>query len=105
MTTYFRYQIGQYSLEEMQNYTSEDGGDTRWRRKAVSKACDSVTGLSVTPFTARRRMRGRSRRANRSVEIYDGRRIYPTEPVARHSYSEWQAKVADGSAYEYEYEA
>ena len=101
MTTYFRYQIGRYTLEEMQSYTSEDGGDDGGTEGIC--ACDSVSGL------LRNTVYGPSKDAEivvlkgqRVCEIYDGTRIYPTAEVARHSYAEWQAMVADGSAYDYE---
>jgi hypothetical protein len=105
MTTYFRYQIGQYSLEEMQNYTSEDGGDEMEAEGGIC-ACDSVTGLlRNTVYGPAKDAEVVVLKGQQVCEIYDGTRIYPTAVVARHSYSEWQAKVADGSAYEYEYEA
>ena len=101
MTTYFRYQIGQYSLEEMQNYTSEDGGDDGGTEGIC--ACDSVTGLlRNTVYGPAKDAEVVVLNGRRVCEIYDGTRIYPTALVARHSYEEWQAKVADGSAYEYE---
>jgi hypothetical protein len=36
------------------------------------------------------------------AEIYDGYRIRPTAEIARFSKGEWQSKIEDGSAWDYE---
>lgn len=93
MANFFRFQYGHYSLEEMQNYDSKDGGDGFDEGLC---ACDSVSGLmSNTVWTS-------SDFGNAEVvvikgrvidEIYDGSRVYPTEVVARFRPSEFASRA------------
>jgi hypothetical protein len=41
-------------------------------------------------------------KGNVVTRIYDGVRINPSEIVARMTYAEFEAKVVDGSVYDYE---
>lgn len=102
---FFRLQDAGISFEDMQNYTSADGGDGMG---------DEVGGLCVSGFV---NMFGGAegaynpRRPGEVVvlkghilaEIYDGYRIMPTKEVARFSLPDWQRMVEDGEASDYEY--
>jgi hypothetical protein len=81
--TYFRFHYGHYTLAEMQNHVSADGGDDGGEEGIC--ACESVSELlRNTVFTNSDDheaevvvLRGR-----KMMNIYDGVRIYPTEIVA-----------------------
>ena len=101
---FFRLQDAGISLEDMQNYTSADGGD----------GMEEVGGLCVSSFV--NKFGGAegaysNRRPGEVVvlkghilaEIYDGYRIAPTNEVARFSLEDWQQMIEDETAYEYEY--
>src|SRR5690606_32768720 len=98
---FFRLQWGRYSLEEMQNHVSEDGGDG-WAEAGGLCACDSVSSLMAnTVWTTDPRFTPGAEviifRGRKLVNIYDGVRVYPTEIVARMTVEEFMSKVEDGS--------
>lgn len=96
MATYFRLQYGHYSIEEMQNYTSEDGGDDGGTEGVC--ACESVSELMRNTVWSEDDgyeaevviMRGQ-----RVERIYDGVRVYPTEIVKTMKPSEFAANADD----------
>ena len=102
---FFRLQDAGISFDDMQNYTSADGGDGME---------DEVGGLCVSGFV--NRFGGAegaysSKRPGEVVvlkgrilaEIYDGYRITPTAEVARFPLEVWEQMVEDGTASDYEY--
>ena len=101
---FFRLQDAGITLEEMQNYNSANGGDGFEDEEldglCVSDAPDSFGGAEGAYGEDRPGevviLRGYG------TQIYDGYRIYPTKEVARFSWETWMAKIADGSAWDYE---
>lgn len=94
MTTYFRFQYGSFSLEEMQNYISEDGGDDGGEEGIC--ATESVQELlNNTVFTASDDHDAEIVifRGQRVSRIYDGVRVYPTEIIVRMKPSEFYANA------------
>lgn len=102
MATYFRYQIGNYSLEEMQNHVSEDGGDEMEEFGGICASPSISSLVNNTVFGPHEAAEIVILKGHKNCDIYDGVRIEPTAVVARFSYSEFRAKLADGSIYEYE---
>ena len=101
---FFRLQDAGISFEDMQNYTSADGGD---------EMGDEVGGLCVSGFVNKFGGAEGAYYANRPgevvvlkghilAEIYDGYRIEPTKEIARFSYETWKQMIADETAYDYE---
>lgn len=99
MSKFFRFQEGHYTLEEMQNFTSGDGGDGGTEGIC---ACQTVgdllrnTVFSSTSATAEVLVL----EGEKLSTIYDGVRIYPTAIVARFTPREFDAR-----AYEIEEES
>jgi len=82
MQTYFRFHYGHYTLAEMQNYISVDGGDDGGDDGIC--ACESVSGLiRNTVFTNSDDHEAEVvvLKGQKLTTIYDGVRIYPTEIV------------------------
>lgn len=101
---FFRLQDAGISFEDMQNYTSADGGD----------GMEDVGGLCVSGFVNKFGGAEGAYNVTRPgevvvlkghilAEIYDGYRIMPTKEVARFSLTDWQRMVEDGEASDYEY--
>ncbi len=92
MTTYIRAQVGRYTFEQMQNFTSGDGGD----------GCDELGGLcacrSVSALLSNTVMDALSPgdeiivfKGYEVCEIYDGYRVIPTEEILRTSKEQFLA--------------
>lgn len=97
---FFRIQYGHYSLSKMARHNSGDGGDGN--RKGLC-ATDSIQALlSNTAYTTRDGWEVVVMEGEKVTDIYDGCRIRPTKIVAQMSAKEFAAKVADGSAYDWE---
>ena len=102
MATYFRLQYGHYTLNEMQSYTSEDGGDDGGSEGVC--ACESVSELmrnTVWSEDDRYDAEVVIMRGQRVSRIYDGVRVYPTEIVKTMKPSEF-ARDAERIAETYE---
>jgi hypothetical protein len=98
---FFRFQYGHYTLGEMQNYNSEDGGDGG---EDGLCACDSVSDLmrnTVWTESDAGEAEVVVLRGQAIEEIYDGTRIYPTEVLATFKPTEF-AKNAQQIAEQYE---
>ena len=93
MTTYYRWQYGSYTLEEMQNYVSEDGADEGGTEGicACTSAADLIRntvwadgkyaeGAEIVAFTG-----------IKCMDIYDGARVYPTAIIARYTPAEFRS--------------
>lgn len=100
---FFRLQDAGISFEDMQNYTSADGGD----------GMGEVGGLCVSgspdKFGGAEGAYGPSRpgevvilKGRKLAEIYDGYRIQPTVEVARFSLEVWEQMIDDETAWDYE---
>ena len=103
MANYFRLQIGHYTLDEMQSYTSEDGGDDGGTEGLC--ACQSIGDLlhnTVWDLAGGEGAEVVIFKGQRMAEIYDGVRVYPTAIVVTMTTAEFDARVADESIYEYE---
>lgn len=100
---YFRLQDAGISFNEMIAFNSADGGDD----------CGDVGGLCVSDspdkfggaegaYSASRPGEVVVLKGRKLVEIYDGYRIQPTAEVARFSLDEWQRKIDDETAWDFE---
>lgn len=93
MTTYYRWQYGTYTLEEMQNYVSEDGADEGGTEGIC--ACTSAADLiRNTVWADGKYAEGAEIVAFRGInaqEIYDGYRVYPTAIIARYTPAEFRS--------------
>jgi hypothetical protein len=90
--TYFRFQYGHYTLEEMQNYVSEDGGDDGGTEGVC--ACESVSELMRNTVWTDKDDHDAEivvLEGDKVANIYDGVRIYPTAIVATFKPSEFAA--------------
>lgn len=92
MTTYYRWQYGTYTLDEMQNYTSEDGADDGGTEGIC--ACTSAGDLMRnTVWTEGKYAVGAwivAFHGEKIMDIYDGVRVYPTEIIATYSAAEFR---------------
>ena len=101
MQKFYRFQVGHYTLEEMQNYNSTDRGEC-WEEEGMEIpegicACSSpfellrntvwgiVDGCEVVEF-----------RGQKVVDIYDGCRVYPIEIVRYWTPAEFEAAAWAG---------
>lgn len=90
--TYYRWQYGSYSLEQMQEYVSEDGADDGGTEGLC--ACTSAADLIRNTVWAD----GRYAEGAEIVEfagsliqeIYDGVRVYPTRIIRRYTPAEFR---------------
>ena len=98
---YFRLQDAGISLEEMQAFTSFDGGDGGTIGLCVSDRPDTFGGAEGA-YGPDRAGEVLVLKGVRMEQIYDGYRIRPTTIVARFSWQEWKEKIADESAWDYE---
>lgn len=96
---FFRIQAKGITLEQMRFFNSGDGGDGRTSGLCVSDRPDEFGG-AWSAFDDDGEVvivKGQI-----LAEIYDGYRIRPTTEIARFSKAEWQKKIEDGSAWDYE---
>lgn len=94
MQTYFRFHYGHYTLAEMQNHVSVDGGDDGGEEGIC--ACESVSKLLRNTVFTNSDDHGAEvvvLKGQRLMSIYDGVRIYPTEIVAVFKPSEFAANA------------
>jgi len=83
---FYRIQWGTFTLEEMQNHVSEDGGDDGGSEGVC--ACESVEELMRnTVWTTNPKYTKGAEvvvfHGEKITEIYDGARVYPTEIIER----------------------
>ena len=101
MATYFRFQYGHYTLEQMQDYDSKDGGDDMNEGLC---ACESVSELlknTVWTDSDAHEAEVVVFKGRKVARIYDGIRVYPTEILATFRPSEF-ADRAEEIAEQYE---
>ena len=102
---FFRCQHKGYTLEQMQQFVSADGGDVDDDAE-LEGICVSDSPRPSTFGGAWDAMDDDDDvvvlKGIVVSEIYDGYRINPTAEVARFTVAEWRAMVADGSAQDYE---
>lgn len=98
MHNYFRAQVGSYTLDEMQNYTSLDGGDDGGEQGV----CACITVNDLLHNTVMDAVDDTDEvvviRARELSEIYDGYRVYPVEIVARFTVAEFKANAEEIAA-------
>jgi len=105
MTTFFRIQNPNITLEQMQQFTSADGGDDLGKEVGGICACDSVASLlNNTAFSTKWGLEVVVFKAQKLGAIYDGWRVYPTRIVDRIDAGEFFALSKDGDSKIYEYE-
>ena len=98
---FFRIQHSSHTLEEMQSYVSEDGGEDGGTEGICATL--SVSDLkNCCAFFPSPEAEVVILNGQKVADIYDGVRMYPTAIVARMSYDEFTAKMDDGSIYDYE---
>lgn len=101
---FFRLQDAGITFEQMMDFNSANGGDgledEELEGLCVSDTPDSFGGAEGAYGPGRPGevviLKGYGTR------IYDGYRIQPTKEIARFSWETWMAKIADGSAWDYE---
>jgi hypothetical protein len=97
MNTYYRWQYGTYTLEEMQGFVSEDGADEGGTEGIC--ACTSAADLiRNTVWADGKYAEGAEIVAFRGIkieEIYDGVRAYPVEIIARYAPAEFRRMHED----------
>ena len=101
---FFRIQNPNITLEQMQNFSSEDGGDGLGSLGGVC-ACESVSDLiNNTAFTTKYDLEVVVFRGEKVCDIYDGVRVVPSEIVDRISAKDFYAMSGDSDSVIYEYE-
>lgn len=104
MTTFFRIQNPEITLEQMQEFVSADGGDDLGEEGGIC-ACDSVMQmLSNTAFTTNWNLEIVVFKAQKLAAIYDGWRVYPTKIIDRIDAGRFLELSKDGDSIIYEYE-
>jgi hypothetical protein len=92
---YYRFQYGHYSLEEMQEYVSQDGAEDSLNPEGIC-ACESALELRRNTVYTCSDAGDAEIVLMRGVlleRIYDGVRIFPTEIVERFTPSEFEANL------------
>jgi hypothetical protein len=97
---YFRLQTKGYTLNQMKEFNSADGGDGYTEGLCVSESPDRFGGAegAYDPGTAEIVVL----KGKKLASIYDGARIRPTEIVARFPWEVWKQMIADETAWDYE---
>lgn len=98
---FFRLQDAGITIEQMQNFTSADGGDGNDEGLCVSDSPNRFGGAEGA-YSAKRPGEVVILKGRVLTEIYDGYRIQPTAEVARFSLEVWEQMIEDGTAYDYE---
>jgi len=104
MTNYFRIHLGKYSLSQLQNHVSGDGGDDMFNKGGIC-ATESISDLlnnTAYDLVDEAEAEVVVLRGQHICDIYDGVRIYPTEIVARFAAQEFAALERSGEVYAYE---
>lgn len=104
MANYFRIHLGTYTLKQLQNHVSGDGGDDMGDEGGIC-ATESVTDLlnnTAYDLVDEAEAEVVVLRGQHICDIYDGVRIYPTEVIARFTAQEFAALERSGEIYDLE---